>query len=311
MKSSDLKVVAIILSIALLFTLVTSNVVSVASIVMLTKGNTASSGSTTTNSNNNNATPVDNNTSGTTAVGGNTSGTTAANGNTTPGATTPSGNTTPGGSNNNTSKGGSTPDKMNYAQLTAYVDKAVAAVKTAKPTIAKSQTTKVIKVENVNQTVVKAIEDVALPGGSKTTDSNRKKGEEVGDFIKPCNLVASDVKSANAVKSGSGYAITINVVDCVNPDKQNSPYGRCMDFMTVDDVVKKGASIKATVEPSAVHLTYNGGVLKIVVDGQGRVTSYFADFHVNVLLDKATFLVFHPTNVVAVLQSTITANINY
>ena len=40
MKSSDLKVVAIILSIALFFTIITSNAVSIASVVILAKGGT-------------------------------------------------------------------------------------------------------------------------------------------------------------------------------------------------------------------------------------------------------------------------------
>ncbi len=44
MKSSDLKVVAIILAIALFFTIVTSNAVSIASVVLLAKGGTVSEG---------------------------------------------------------------------------------------------------------------------------------------------------------------------------------------------------------------------------------------------------------------------------
>ena len=44
MKSSDLKVVAIILAIALFFTIVTSNAVSIASVVLLAKGGTAQTG---------------------------------------------------------------------------------------------------------------------------------------------------------------------------------------------------------------------------------------------------------------------------
>ena len=44
MKSSDLKVVAIILAIALFFTIVTSNALSIASVVLLAKGGTAQTG---------------------------------------------------------------------------------------------------------------------------------------------------------------------------------------------------------------------------------------------------------------------------
>ena len=51
MKSSDLKVVAIILAIALFFTIVTSNAVSIASVVLLAKGD---NGSTIVDGNNGN-----------------------------------------------------------------------------------------------------------------------------------------------------------------------------------------------------------------------------------------------------------------
>ena len=48
MKSSDLKVVAIILSIALFFTIITSNAVSIASVVILAKGGTGTQTQTVT-----------------------------------------------------------------------------------------------------------------------------------------------------------------------------------------------------------------------------------------------------------------------
>ena len=67
MKSSDLKVVAIILAIALFFTIVTSNAVSIASVVLLAKGDNGSTivdgnnGNNGNNGGNNNSTPADNN----------------------------------------------------------------------------------------------------------------------------------------------------------------------------------------------------------------------------------------------------------
>ena len=70
MKSSDLKVVAIILAIALFFTIVTSNAVSIASVVLLAKGdngstivdgNNGNNGNNGGNGGNNNSTPADNN----------------------------------------------------------------------------------------------------------------------------------------------------------------------------------------------------------------------------------------------------------
>ena len=78
MKSSDLKVVAIILAIALFFTIVTSNAVSIASVVLLAKGdngstvvdnngnngNNGGNNSTPADNNGNNSTPADNNNNG-------------------------------------------------------------------------------------------------------------------------------------------------------------------------------------------------------------------------------------------------------
>ena len=87
MKSSDLKVVAIILSIALFFTIITSNAVSIASVVILAKG-----GSGTT--------VVQDGTA--TTPGGTTSTTPGGTVSTTPGGTT---STTPGGTTSTTPDG--------------------------------------------------------------------------------------------------------------------------------------------------------------------------------------------------------------
>ena len=93
MKSSDLKVVAIILSIALFFTIITSNAVSIASVVILAKGGTGT-------------TVVQDGTA--TTPGGTTSTTPGGTVSTTPGGTT---STTPGGTTSTTPGGTqTTPD---------------------------------------------------------------------------------------------------------------------------------------------------------------------------------------------------------
>ena len=97
MKSSDLKVVAIILAIALFFTIVTSNAVSIASVVLLAKGDNGSTvvdnnGNNGNNGGNNNSTPADNN-------GGNNS-TPADNNNNGGDNNTPADNNNNGGDNN-------------------------------------------------------------------------------------------------------------------------------------------------------------------------------------------------------------------
>ncbi len=122
MKSSDLKVVAIILSIALFFTIITSNAVSIASVVILAKGGsgatvqqdgtvTTPDGTTSTTPGGSTSTTPQGGTTSTTP-GGTTSTTPGGSTSTTPGAstsTTPDGSTqaTPGGSTSAT-PGGST-----------------------------------------------------------------------------------------------------------------------------------------------------------------------------------------------------------
>ena len=101
MKSSDLKVVAIILSIALFFTIITSNAVSIASVVILAKG-----GSGTTVVQDGTATTPGGTTS--TTPGGTVSTTPGGTTSTTPGGTT---STTPGGTTQTTPGGtATTPD---------------------------------------------------------------------------------------------------------------------------------------------------------------------------------------------------------
>jgi hypothetical protein len=102
MKSSDLKVVAIILSIALFFTIITSNAVSIASVVILAKG-----GSGTTVVQDGTATTPGGTTS--TTPGGTVSTTPGGTTSTTPGGTT---STTPGGTTSTTPGGttATTPD---------------------------------------------------------------------------------------------------------------------------------------------------------------------------------------------------------
>ena len=121
MKASDLKVVAIILAIALFFTIVTSNAVSIASVVILAKGGvgttasapTADNGTTSTDNGSQSTdigtqTPVDNGNTATPADNGNTDtpATPADNGNSsTPATPADNGNSSSSSSGNgNTGK---------------------------------------------------------------------------------------------------------------------------------------------------------------------------------------------------------------
>ena len=134
MKSSDLKVVAIILSIALFFTIITSNAVSIASVVILAKGGTGTGavqqGTSTTPGGTVSTTP-----GGTTSTtpGGTTSTTPGGTTQTTPGGTT---STTPGGTTSTTPGGttqqGGTAQQGGTTQTTPDANKPAGQTKTAK-----------------------------------------------------------------------------------------------------------------------------------------------------------------------------------
>ncbi len=267
MKSSDLKVVAIILSIALFFTIITSNAVSIASVVILAKGGTGATVSTDVPQG-----TVQQGTS--TTPGGTTSTTPDAGTQTTPDAgtqttpdagtqTTPQGGTTQttpqGGTTQTTPQGGTqaTPQGGNNADANDPIlkDPLGAYQKAAKEINQKGAAgynkigwQKILKIEGLG------ILDGAITsiiGGFMTTEDeaevkpNAKGSDDSKNRMPPSDCSKSYIKSATAKKEGELYIITIVMNEQTNPSYSETDglVKMSKEFLDYNDVQKEAENI--------------------------------------------------------------------
>ena len=216
MKSSDLKVVAIILAIALFFTIVTSNAVSIASVVLLAKGdngstivdgNNGNNGNNGGNGGNNNSTPADNN--------GN---------NSTPADNNGGDSNTP--ADNNSGNGGGT--NSNEWDKTKTFNFYKAACDKITSTGAAGHTRKEwqeIKELNLGSSIVTNLVKPIITSFMKTEDQasesvSDKGSDDAKRRMAPCGADISYVKSATKKDLSNGnYQITIVMNDENTPKK--------------------------------------------------------------------------------------------
>jgi hypothetical protein len=230
MKNSDMKVIAIILSIALFFTIVTSNAVSIASVVFLAKGQTATEGTvdasgdatnTDANANNNANTNTNTNTNNTA-----TPETTAPAADSNANAET----TAPAADNgsNATPDANKPADNAPAADNNPIVKDPFAAYSKAANDI---HTKGIAGYNKIGWQTPKKIEGLgALDGlimpileGFMTTEDeaevkvNAKGSDDAKNRMPASNCSKKYIKSATAVKDGSNYKVTIVLVDFTNP----------------------------------------------------------------------------------------------
>ena len=244
MKSSDLKVVAIILAIALFFTIVTSNAVSIASVVLLAKGdngstivdgNNGNNGNNGGNGGNNNSTPADNNGNNSTPAdnNGGDSNTPADNNSGNGGSSnTPADNNSGngGGSNapagNNSGNGGGT--NSNEWDKTKTFNFYKAACDKITSTGAAGHTRKEwqeIKELNLGSSIVTNLVKPIITSFMKTEDQasesvSDKGSDDAKRRMAPCGADISYVKSATKKDLSNGnYQITIVMNDENTPKK--------------------------------------------------------------------------------------------
>ena len=306
MKGSDLKVVAIILAIALFFTIVTSNAVSIASVVMLAKGGvggsapaaqgdaaggqqgtTPSNGTSTTPSNGTSTTPS----SGTSTTPSNGTSTTPSGGT----STTPADNgssSTPAGNNDqpadkpadngNTDKpagGNDQPADKPADQPTAgpskedvfkEYQKAAQEVKTKGNASYNKKEWQ--KLENLEVGKVGGIIQPIIDGYMTTEDQAEvqvtEKGEKSMDRFPACTLTDMS-KVASATKEGN--VITIIMVDEDTPRNAESSFlGQVTNSILFwDDIEKELQGISVIKGYDNAHVVYAGyKITAEIVDGK-------------------------------------------
>ena len=256
MKNSDMKVIAIILSIALFFTIVTSNAVSIASVVFLAKGQTATEGTvdasgdatntdananTNTNTNTNNtATPETTAPAADSNANANTNTDANANANTNADA------------NANADANNPAADANGLKALSA--DEALAMYQKA----AKEINTKGVagytkkgwqKVEGELQlskfaflagTLTDLIGKFMTPEDKAEEKINEKGSDDAKNRMPASDCSKSYIKSSSAKIEGDTYVITIVMNDQVNPSYQDKDglVKMSREFLDINDVKK-------------------------------------------------------------------------
>ena len=240
MKSSDLKVVAIILAIALFFTIVTSNAVSIASVVLLAKGDNGSTivdgnnGNNGNNGGNNNSTPADNNGNNSTPAdnnggdsntpadnnsgNGGSSNTPADNNSGNGGSNTPAGNNSGNGGGTNSNEWDKTKTFNFYKAACDKITSTGAAGHTRKEW-------QEIKELNLGSSIVTNLVKPIITSFMKTEDQasesvSDKGSDDAKRRMAPCGADISYVKSATKKDLSNGnYQITIVMNDENTPKK--------------------------------------------------------------------------------------------
>ena len=252
MKNADMKVIAIILSIALLFTLFTSNAASIASVVLMFMGN----GAITVD-----GTATDDNTQqGTQQQGTQQQGTDAGN------TSTDVGNA------------GADANDPVIADPYAFYSKAANDIHTKG--IAgynKISWQKPLKIEGLgllDAVIVPILEGFMTTEDEAAVQNNPKGSEDAMHRMPASNCNKKYIKSATAKKDGSNYVVTIVMVDFTNPSYAD-PDGLQLitrDFLDYKDVEKEAKNI-AIVKSLEGQIVYKDFTITAVMTADGKFVS--------------------------------------
>ena len=282
MKSSDLKVVAIILSIALFFTIITSNAVSIASVVILAKGGTGAGVQTVAPGTGD----VQQQPGTQTTPGGTTSTTPGDTSSTTPGGTT---QTTPGGSTS-TTPGGNTQQGGNAADandpilkdpLAAYQKAAKEINQNGVAGYNKIGWQKILKIEGLGF-LDGAV--TSIIGGFMTDESeaevkvNAKGSDDAKNRMPSSDCDKKYIKSATAKKDGANYVVTIVLNEQVNPSYQDADglvkmSREFLAYADVQDTVKNDATVSKIVKSLDGQIVYKDYTITAVMTADGKFVS--------------------------------------
>ena len=289
MKNSDMKVIAIILSIALFFTIITSNAVSVASVILLAKDGVSTQA------------PAGDQ-GGATQQGGTTSTTPSGSTSTTPSgstSTTPSGSTstTPSGSTSTTPSGSTSTDSNatnNDANAPAddnpIMKDPLAAYQKAAKDIHENGSAGYTKkgwqaVEG--QLTLDKLSFLAGPltdliGNFMTTEEeaeekiNEKGSDDAKNRMPISNCSKDDVASATAEKLPDGnYKVVIVMKDQVNPSYTDT-HGLALmskeflDFKDVQNTVATDETVKKLVKSLDGTITYKAYTITATMTADGK-----------------------------------------
>lgn len=286
MKNTDMKVIAIILTVALCLTVLTSNVVSIASVVILAKGSTGATVEAGTNAGTNtdvNAPAGNAGTQTQTPAGnsGNTAATQAPSGNT--GATQPSGNTgatqAPAGNNG----GATASNKLSSEEALAMYQKAAKDIHdngtagyTKKGWQAVEGDLQLTKLNFLAGPLTSLVKGFMTEESAAEEKINEKGSDDAKNRMPISNCAASDVASATGEKLADGnYKIVIVMKDQVNPSYSDTSglvlmSREFLDFKDVQNTVATDETVKKLVKSLDGTITYKAYTITATMTADGK-----------------------------------------
>ncbi len=299
MKSSDLKVIAIILSVALLFTIITSNAVSIASVVMLAKGGSGATQQVQQSATGNGGTATTPDASAGTNNGG-TATTPDANAGTNNGgtATTPDANagtnnggtaTTPdanagtnnggtatnnGGTANNgaANNGGASGDKqMSKTEILDIYRNAAKQVKSGKAGFSRKTWQKVQSIDlGAASAVVQPIIEKFMTT-EEEAEVRTYAAKDAKEKMPVSTFTDGDVKSATVETKGNNYVVTIIMNDEQSPAKGGATGVAAIagyEILYMEDVKKEITNLGLDVSNESMNYVAFKTVAEITKDGK-------------------------------------------
>ena len=294
MKNSDMKVIAIILSIALFFTIVTSNAVSIASVVFLAKGQTATEGTVDAGT----ATTPDAGTATTPNAG--TATTPDAGTATTPDATQPAGDagasTTPDATQPAGDAGTATPDANKPADNAPAADNNPIA---KDPLAAYQKATKEINTKGIagynkigwqkplkieglgflDSVIVPILEKFMTTEDEAEVKVNAKGSDDAKNRMPLSNCSKGMVKSATAEKLSNGnYKVVVVMNDQVNPsyadkDGLGVMSREFLDYKDVEKTVVEDPTVSKIVKSLEGQIEYKAYTITSEMTADGKFVS--------------------------------------
>ena len=286
MKNTDMKVIAIILTVALCLTVLTSNVVSIASVVILAKGSTGATveaGTDAGTSTDANA-PAGNAGTQTQTPAGNSGSTTptqAPSGNT--GATqAPSGNTgatqAPAGNTGETQAPAATGNLSKEEALAMYQKAAKDIHDNGTAGYNKIGWQKPLKIEGLgilDSVIVPILEKFMTTEDEAKVQENAKGSDDAKNRMPISNCTAGAVKSATGEKLANGnYKIVIVLNEQTNPSYADTDGLAAMsrEFLDYKDVEKEAKNI-AIVKSLEGQIVYKDYTITAEMTADGKFVS--------------------------------------
>lgn len=182
----------------------------------------------------------------------------------------------------------SDPGSYSNEQLLSWFNESLNKVKTGKPGFTKSKVTTIPSIQLTNKLansvsdivvgmLVKGEPEVVSVGAGESCDTVMSPGGK-GYVSK---LTMADITNISVSKNGGNYVVTVNVKDEVNPNKDNSAYGRVFDYLSKDDLINvyiakinESGKLKATLPAENCTITMSGGTAVAEITPDGKVVKY-------------------------------------